>query len=162
MLTVYFLISLFVCIVCLASLGLLRKRMQPLLLLHGYFAGTALMQQSFTVISLNLHYVRPALTWQSFWSVKLPGLFCMPVLLLWALLLLLSDKYHPGGKIALVAAVLLLMTSVDVGINKAGFIEALHWNVLYSLIRYVMILLVLWGYLTLLRSRMRKEGVAGL
>ncbi|MFH5186860.1 hypothetical protein ACHHV8_32105 [Paenibacillus sp. TAB 01] len=160
--TVYLFISIAICMLCLSSLMLLYRRMHPLILVHGYFVGTILMQQSFAVLSLNLHYVKPVLGLQAFWAFKLPGLFVQPILLLWGLKPLFSRKHGAGAKLCLILIPLLLMTAVDAGMKFTGFIAVMHWNAFFSALRYALILLAAWAYLKLLQRLMRAEEVSGL
>ncbi|SCC31810.1 hypothetical protein GA0061094_3935 [[Bacillus] enclensis] len=116
-----------------------------------------LLTNTGVIINLNLK-----LTWQDpyseliFWTQKIPELSLKPALLLWIIYILFSGR-TVLEKLVSVFILLTALVSIEVYFVSIHYLEWVNWNVFYSYLRYIFILLLMAVYAFYLEKGMDRN-----
>ncbi len=116
-----------------------------------------LLTNTGVIINLNLK-----LTWQDpyseliFWTQKIPELSLKPALLLWIIYILFSGR-TVLEKLVTVFVLLTALVSIEVYFVSIHYLEWVNWNVFYSYLRYIFILLLMAVYAFYLEKGMDRN-----
>jgi hypothetical protein len=129
---------LLLALAALAAVSLipLRRRMHPILLAYGYMMASILFDQTYIVLYYNLKAIDAASAIDAFISNRLYAFIVYPVGLAWLFQYLhrcASPLRRAGGLIAFTA----LAALYDYVLVWAGYVELIHWNPLYSIVRHI-------------------------
>ncbi len=139
------------------SLYVLTKKMNVIHVIGGYLLSNILLTNTGVIINLNLK-----LTWQVpyseliFWTQKIPELSLKPALLLWIIYILFSGR-TVLEKLVAVFVLLTALVSIEVYFVSINYLEWVHWNVFYSYLRYILILLLMAVYAFYLERGMHRN-----
>jgi hypothetical protein len=156
--SIAFMLYMLLCVASLSTVPVLRKRFHPVELILGYVFIVILVQQTFTIMGLNLKMFEMANGLQAFLSIKLPGLFYYPVVYLWLIYFLLSVEVKFWSKPFIFGAFIVLLLVSDLTTVISGFIIEHHSNLVYSLIRHSGLILIAALFLAWVRNQLDKEG----
>ncbi|OAT85646.1 hypothetical protein A6P54_18195 [Bacillus sp. MKU004] len=155
MITVW--LFLILAIVSFVSLYFLTKKMNVIHVIGGYLLSNILLTNTGVIINLNLK-----LTWQDpyseliFWTQKIPELSLKPALLLWIIYILFSGR-TVLEKLVSVFILLTALVSIEVYFVSIHYLEWVNWNVFYSYLRYIFILLLMAVYAFYLEKGMDRN-----
>ena len=139
------------------SLYVLTKKMNVIHVIGGYLLSNILLTNTGVIINLNLK-----LTWQDpyseliFWTQKIPELSLKPALLLWIIYILFSGR-TVLEKLVSVFILLTALVSIEVYFVSIHYLEWVNWNVFYSYLRYIFILLLMAVYAFYLEKGMDRN-----
>ncbi|MBH9968041.1 hypothetical protein [[Bacillus] enclensis] len=139
------------------SLYVLMKKMNVIHVIGGYLLSNILLTNTGVIINLNLK-----LTWQDpyseliFWTQKIPELSLKPALLLWIIYILFSGR-TVLEKLVSVFILLTALVSIEVYFVSIHYLEWVNWNVFYSYLRYIFILLLMAVYAFYLEKGMDRN-----
>lgn len=139
------------------SLYVLTKKMNVIHVIGGYLLSNILLTNTGVIINLNLK-----LTWQDpyseliFWTQKIPELSLKPALLLWIIYILFSGR-TVLEKLVTVFVLLTALVSIEVYFVSIHYLEWVNWNVFYSYLRYIFILLLMAVYAFYLEKGMDRN-----
>ncbi|QWC22822.1 hypothetical protein KJK41_21725 [Bacillus haikouensis] len=139
------------------SLYVLTKKMNVIHVIGGYLLSNILLTNTGVIINLNLK-----LTWQDpyseliFWTQKIPELSLKPALLLWIIYILFSGR-TVLEKLVPVFILLTALVSIEVYFVSINYLEWVNWNVFYSYLRYIFILLLMAVYAFYLEKGMDRN-----
>lgn len=139
------------------SLYVLTKKMNVIHVIGGYLLSNILLTNTGVIINLNLK-----LTWQDpyseliFWTQKIPELSLKPALLLWIIYILFSGR-TVLEKLVSVFILLTALVSIEVYFVSIHYLEWVNWNVFYSYLRYIFILLLMAVYAFYLEKGMHRN-----
>lgn len=139
------------------SLYVLMKKMNVIHVIGGYLLSNILLTNTGVIINLNLK-----LTWQDpyseliFWTQKIPELSLKPALLLWIIYILFSGR-TVLEKLVTVFVLLTALVSIEVYFVSIHYLEWVNWNVFYSYLRYIFILLLMAVYAFYLEKGMDRN-----
>jgi hypothetical protein len=128
------------------SLYILKKKMNVTNLLGCYFFSNILITNTGVIINLNLKLTKQDPSSQLiFWTQKIPELSLKPILLLWLIYILFSNRtiYR---KIIHLFLFLTALVSIELYFVHIGYLEWVKWNVFYGYLRYIFIILLLAVY----------------
>lgn len=134
---------LILAIISFVSLYFLMKKMNVVNVLGSYFLSNILLTNTGVIINLNLKF-----TYQDpdseliFWTQKIPELSLKPVLLLWLVYVLFSNRTTITKLIHFVLF-LSALVSIEVYFVQINYLEWINWNVFYSYLRYSLIVLLM-------------------
>ncbi|VBB06762.1 Hypothetical protein LUCI_1998 [Lucifera butyrica] len=157
--TIYFLFYLGLCFAALSSLKFLRRRLHPLELFYGYLVAVICIQQTFTILTINLKMFEMVPTWQAFLSLKIPGMVYYPLVYLWLIFFLLDDRRRANSKALYCLLLFGLLLASDYATSLTRFVIVYNWNIYCSIIRHAGLLLAVSLFLLWLRRQMGKEGI---
>ncbi|MCA1054949.1 hypothetical protein LCM10_08125 [Rossellomorea aquimaris] len=139
------------------SLYVLMKKMNIVHVIGGYFLSNIILTNTGVIINLNLE-----LTTQDpynelvFWTQKIPELSLKPALLLWIIYLLFSGR-SLLKKLIQVSILLTALVSIEVYFVSIHYLEWVNWNVFYSYLRYILIVLLMAVYVFYLEKAMHRS-----
>jgi hypothetical protein len=128
------------------SLYILKKKMNVINLLGCYFFSNILITNTGVIINLNLKLTKQDPTSQLiFWTQKIPELSLKPILLLWLIYILFSNKTI-ARKFIHLCLFLSALVSIELYFVHIGYLEWVNWNLFYGYLRYIFIILLLAVY----------------
>ena len=151
------LIFLVLAMVSFISLYILMKKMNVINVLGSYFLSNILLTNTGVIINLNLKLTKQdPYSELIFWTQKIPELSLKPALLLWIIYILFSNRTILNKLIYLFVftSVLVLIEVYFVHIN---YLEWVNWNVFYSYLRYIFIILLMAVFSFYLEKGMHKN-----
>jgi hypothetical protein len=155
-----FLLYMLLCVVSLLTVLVLRRRIHPIELVFGYLVVVILIQQSFTIMVINLKMFEMASGWQAFLAIKFPGMFYYPIVYLWLLSYLFTPEIKLWTKPLILGAFITLLVISDIVNVLTGLIIVHHTNISDPIIRHSVLIFIAALFFVWLRRRMRKEGIA--
>lgn len=148
---------LILAIISFVSLYFLMKKMNVVNVLGSYFLSNILLTNTGVIINLNLKF-----TYQDpyseliFWTQKIPELSLKPVLLLWLVYVLFSNRTTITKLIHFVIF-LSALVSIEVYFVQINYLEWINWNVFYSYLRYSLIVLLMAVFSFYLEKGMQRN-----
>jgi hypothetical protein len=133
-------------IISFISLYILMKKMNVTNVLGCYFFSNVLITNTGVIINLNLKLTKQDPTDPLvFWTQKFPELSLKPAILLWLIYILFSNRSIIRKLIHLFIFLTALVSS-EIYFVHIGYLEWVNWNVLYSYLRYSLVILLLAIY----------------
>ncbi|NPV91642.1 MAG: hypothetical protein HPY50_12800 [Firmicutes bacterium] len=150
---------IFVCLLSWGSVFFLRQRLHPLEIFACYLFYTTLLQQSFTILTLNLHLFEMTDGVAVMIPIKLMGLSFYPIVNLWLLSFLGSRRIRLRYKFLLVIPFQLLLVGADFFHGWAGYIKVNHWSIIHGEVRHLVLLSLALLFMAGYRNLLRKERI---
>ncbi|MFL8937450.1 hypothetical protein ACKA06_11685 [Rossellomorea oryzaecorticis] len=139
------------------SLYVLTKKMNVIHVIGGYLLSNILLTNTGVIINLNLKLTRQdPYSELIFWTQKIPELSLKPALLLWIIYILFSGR-TVLEKLVTVFVLLTALVSIEVYFVSIHYLEWVNWNVFYSYLRYIFILLLMAVYAFYLEKGMDRN-----
>jgi hypothetical protein len=140
------LVFLILAILSFISLYILMKKMNVTNVLGCYFLSNILLTNTGVIINLNLKLTKQDPSSELiFWTQKIPELSLKPALLLWIIYILFSNRTI-FIKLIHLSIFLTALVSIEVYFVQINYLEWVNWNVFYSYVRYILIILLLAIY----------------
>ncbi|WP_222928672.1 hypothetical protein, partial [Rossellomorea aquimaris] len=133
---------LIIAILSFISLYILTKKMNVTNILGCYFFSNILITNTGLIINLNLELTKQEPGQLIFWAQKIPELSLKPALLLWIIYMLFSNRTIFSKFIHLLIFLTALI-SIELLFVHIGYLKWVDWNVFYSYLRYILIILLL-------------------
>jgi hypothetical protein len=140
------LVFLILAILSFISLYILMKKMNVINVLGCYFLSNILLTNTGVIINMNLKLTKQDPTSELiFWTQKIPELSLKPTLLLWLIYILFSNRTILNKLIQL-SLFLTALVSIELYFVHIQYLEWVNWNVFYSYMRYIFIILLMAIY----------------
>ena len=150
-------IFLILALLSFLSLYVLTKKMNVIHVIGGYLLSNILLTNTGVIINLNLKLTRQdPYSELIFWTQKIPELSLKPALLLWIIYILFSGR-TVLEKLVTVFVLLTALVSIEVYFVSIHYLEWVNWNVFYSYLRYIFILLLMAVYAFYLEKGMDRN-----
>ncbi|MBO7746840.1 hypothetical protein I8J29_21725 [Paenibacillus sp. MWE-103] len=137
----------------------LRNVFRPIEIAASFMALNVFIIEFCGMITLNLDFIQPSRRASVSWFLMLGHLAVAPCLLLWVLYAWFSPKASLVLKLALGAAVLLGLYGTELLFDELGYWKAQRWNLGYSALKWLSVLLPAWGFAAWFRRSLRKREV---
>jgi hypothetical protein len=140
------LVFLILAILSFISLYILMKKMNVINVLGCYFLSNILLTNTGVIINMNLKLTKQDPTSELiFWTQKIPEWSLKPTLLLWLIYILFSNRTILNKLIQL-SLFLTALVSIELYFVHIQYLEWVNWNVFYSYMRYIFIILLMAIY----------------
>ena len=125
--------------------------------LGSYFLSIILLTNTGVIINLNLKLThQDSYSELIFWTQMIPELSLKPVLLLWLVYVLFSNRTI-FTKLIHFILFLSALVSIEVYFVKIDYLEWINWNVVYSYLRYSLIVLLMAVFSFYLEKGMQRN-----
>jgi hypothetical protein len=133
--------------------------LHPLEILAYYLFYTTLLQQTFTILTVNLHFFEMMDGTAVMVPVKLLGLSFYPVVNLWLLSFLGSRRTSLLSKFLLTILFQLLLVGSDFLHGWIGYVRPVHWSLVSVEARHLVLLALTLLFMAGYRKLLRKERI---
>ncbi|MEL3972110.1 hypothetical protein AAEO50_07450 [Rossellomorea oryzaecorticis] len=150
-------VFLVLAIVSFISLYILMKKMNATNVLGSYFLSNILLTNTGVIINLNLKLTKQDPSNELiFWTQKIPELSLKPALLVWIIYILFSSR-PIFKKLIHLFVFLTALVSIEVYFVSINYLEWVNWNVFYSYLRYILIIILMAVYAFYLEKVMHRN-----
>lgn len=153
----YTTIMIVINIIMLFSVWFTHHKFHILELFAYWMFICAVIQQVFTILTMNLHFIGITEGVAVFWFLLINRLILCPSLIIW--LIYFSKDQNLVHKTVLTGICLVLLAFIQFLSKHFGLISFTKWNVFFSLIEWFVVILIFFGFKGWFRSLLKKEDL---
>lgn len=137
------------------SLWFTRQKLHVLEICAYWMFSCIIIQQVFTIVTLNLRYIEITEGEGVFWFLIMNRLLIYPALIIW--LYYFSKHKKLVHKVILTMIWLIPLASIQSFSNQFGLITFSKWNFIYSLAEWLIVILLSFSFFVWFRYLIKKE-----
>lgn len=139
----------------LLSIWLTRHKLHTLEILAYWMFICAVIQQVFTTLTMNLHFIGITEGVVVFWFLLMNRLILFPSLIIW--LFYFSKDINIVHRTVLTGIWAIVFSFIQLLSKKFGLINFPKWNFVYSLAEWLFVILISFGFMLWFRFLLKKE-----
>ncbi|MFC5452329.1 hypothetical protein [Paenibacillus aestuarii] len=151
----FVIIMIIINMAAILSIRFARRKFNMLEICAYWMLNCAVIQQVFTIITINLQMIEVSEGVGVFWYLVMNRLVLMPSLIIW--LFYFSKDVNIIRKAIFMGAWLLVLSGIQLLSKTFGMIAYVNWNVGYSLAEWFMVLFATTSFFLWFRHILKKE-----
>jgi hypothetical protein len=152
-------ITIILSLLGLSTLFFFQKIFRIIEIIAYFIALSVLIQQVFTIVTLNLEMIQLSGTVSVFWFINMYLLIIVPCVTLWLFYSYFSPASSRFLKVLLTGGWLLGLFGIELLFHRFGFITFKRWNIGYSFIEWLTVLIVSGCFILWYRNLLRKQAI---
>lgn len=143
-------------ILLIASLFILKTKMNGLTIIGCYLSSNILIEYSGIIMNINLKLTQSPDESISLWTQKVASIGAKPIIVIWAIFIFYSNL-KDITKLIVITLFISSLVSFELIFIKLGFLEFVNWNTFYEYLRYLGIFILTAIYVKILNNLIKKE-----